>query len=111
MWIFLGTSAPSGSFILEPNLKELKKTCERFLYNLIFYHRVNINTMQNWYDFFLAEKRWWTINYGVRVMVFNPNFNNISVISCMTVSFIGGGNRCIRRKPPTCHKLLTNFIT
>jgi hypothetical protein len=27
------------------------------------------------------------------------------------VSFIGGANRSTRRKPPTCRKLLTNFIT
>jgi len=27
------------------------------------------------------------------------------------VSFIGGGNRNTRRKPPTCGKSLTNFIT
>jgi hypothetical protein len=27
------------------------------------------------------------------------------------VSFIGGGNRHIRRKTPTCRKSLTNFIT
>jgi hypothetical protein len=26
------------------------------------------------------------------------------------VSFIGGGNQRTRRKPPTCHKSLTNFI-
>jgi hypothetical protein len=25
--------------------------------------------------------------------------------------FIGGGNQSTRRKPPTCRKLLTNFIT
>jgi len=30
-------------------------------------------------------------------------FNNISVLA---VSFIGGGNRRIRRKPPTCRKSL-----
>jgi hypothetical protein len=30
----------------------------------------------------------------------------------MAVSFIDGGNRRTRRKPPTCHnKSLTNFIT
>jgi hypothetical protein len=29
----------------------------------------------------------------------------------VAVSFIGGGNRRIRRKPPTCRKSLTNFIT
>jgi len=29
----------------------------------------------------------------------------------MAVSFIGGENRNTQRKPPTCHKSLTNFIT
>ena len=29
----------------------------------------------------------------------------------MAVSFIGGGNRSTRRKPSTCRKSLTNFIT
>jgi len=29
----------------------------------------------------------------------------------MAVSFIGGGNRSIRKKLLTCHKSLTNFIT
>jgi hypothetical protein len=29
----------------------------------------------------------------------------------VAVSFIGGGNRSNRRKPPTCHKTLTNLIT
>jgi hypothetical protein len=43
-------------------------------------------------------------------MVFNATFNNyFSYI--MTVSFIGGGNRSTRRKPPTCRKSLTNFFT
>jgi hypothetical protein len=42
-----------------------------------------------------------------RVMVFNATFNNIfSYI--VVVSFIGGGNRSTWRKPPTCHKSLTN---
>ena len=36
------------------------------------------------------------------VMVFNATFNNSSAI--VAVSFIGGGNRSTRRKPPT------NFI-
>jgi hypothetical protein len=43
-------------------------------------------------------------------MVFNATFNNISVIS-RRVSFIGGGNRSIRRKPLICRKALTNLIT
>ena len=29
----------------------------------------------------------------------------------VAVSFIGGGNQSTQRKPPTCHKSLTNFIT
>jgi len=29
----------------------------------------------------------------------------------VAVSFIGGGNRRTRRKPRTCHKSLTNFIS
>ena len=28
----------------------------------------------------------------------------------LAVSFIGGGNRTTRRKPPTCRKSLRNFI-
>jgi hypothetical protein len=37
-------------------------------------------------------------------MVFNANFSYI-----VTVSFIGGGNWSTQRKPPTCHKSLTNL--
>jgi hypothetical protein len=43
-------------------------------------------------------------------MAFNTTFNNISVISWQSV-FIGGENRSARRKPLTCRKSLTNFIT
>jgi len=43
---------------------------------------------------------------GVMVMVFNATFNNISAICYIVpVSFIGGVNRSVRRKPPNCHKL------
>jgi len=43
-------------------------------------------------------------------MMFNVTFQQyFSYI--VAVSFIGGGNRSIRRKPPTLHKSLTNFIT
>ena len=42
-------------------------------------------------------------------LVFNATFNNISVI--VLASFICGGNRSTQRKPPTCCKSLTNFIT
>ena len=41
----------------------------------------------------------------------NATFNNISVRCIVVVSFIGGGNQRTRRKPQTCRKSLTNFIT
>jgi hypothetical protein len=45
-----------------------------------------------------------------RVIMFNVTFNNISV-NIMMINFNGEGNRSARRKPLTCHKSLTNFIT
>ena len=39
-------------------------------------------------------------------MVFQQNFSYI-----VAVSFIGGGNKSIWRKPPTCRKSQSNFIT
>ena len=50
------------------------------------------------------------IKLGLWFMVFSATFNSIAVI-LMRSALLGGGNRSIRRKPPTCHKLLTNFIT
>ena len=44
----------------------------------------------------------------VRVIVFNATSTIFKFY--MVVSFIGGGNRSIRRKSPTCHKSLTNCI-
>jgi len=45
------------------------------------------------------------MDHGVECL-FKQYFRYIVV-----VSFIGGGNRSTRRKPPTCHKSLTNYIT
>ena len=42
-------------------------------------------------------------------MEFNATFNNISVISCGQFYWLRKPED--RRKPPTCHKSLTNFIT
>jgi hypothetical protein len=53
-----------------------------------------------------GDRHWLHI---IRAMVFNATFHNTSVI--YGVSFIGGGNWSTRRKPPTCCKSLTNFIT
>jgi hypothetical protein len=38
----------------------------------------------------------------------NISFLEVHIVA---VSFIDGGNRSTQRKPPTCHKSLTNFIT
>jgi hypothetical protein len=64
-----------------------------------------------------------TIAVGKKTYVKEPVFNIESAnIACdeivkllgfsfiVAVSFIGGRNRRIRRKPPTCHKSLTNCI-
>ena len=47
----------------------------------------------------------------VRVWVFNATFNNISIILWVAVSFICEENQITQRKPLTCGKSLTNFIT
>ena len=47
-------------------------------------------------------------------MVFNATFNNTFFLYfsyILEVSFICGGKRSAQRKPLTCRKLLTNFIT
>jgi len=46
------------------------------------------------------------------VMAFNATFNNISVISWLSVLLVEEtGDTSARRKRPTCRKSLTNFIT
>ena len=47
---------------------------------------------------------------GFGFMVFNATFNNISVILWRSVLLVEE-TRVPGRKPPTCHKSLTNFIT
>jgi hypothetical protein len=48
---------------------------------------------------------WFGLVYGV-YRHFQQYFSYI-----MAVSFIGGGNWSTQRKPPTCRKSLTDFIT
>jgi hypothetical protein len=51
-------------------------------------------------------------NIQVWFMVFNALMLLSTIFSyIVAVSFIGGGNRSTRRKPLTCHKSMTNFIT
>jgi hypothetical protein len=46
-----------------------------------------------------------------RFMVFNATINNISVISLLSVLLVEETGVPQWRKPPTCHKSLTNGIT
>jgi len=53
-------------------------------------------------DFFIVQCIWYNLcHYLVMAHIFSY---------IVAVSFIGGGNRKTRRKPPTCRKSLTNFI-
>ena len=45
----------------------------------------------------------------VKIMVCNVIQQYFSYI--VAAIFIGGGNKRPRRRPPTCHKSLTNLIT
>ena len=51
------------------------------------------------------------ISLRIRIILFNVIFNNVSVISWQSCNCIGGGNRRIGRKPSTCRKSMTKFIT
>jgi hypothetical protein len=58
---------------------------------------------------FILILNWYLVVYCL-FMVFNATFQQyFSYI--VAVSFIGGGNWNTRRKPPTCCKTLTNFMT
>jgi hypothetical protein len=45
---------------------------------------------------------------GIRVIVFNAKYYQQYFSYIVAVGFIGEGNRSTRRKPPICHKSLTN---
>ena len=46
---------------------------------------------------------------GIRVIVFNAKYYQQYFSYIVAVGFIGEGNRSTRRKPPICHKSLTNW--
>ena len=48
------------------------------------------------------------VQLRIMVMMFNATFDNISIISWLSVLSMGG-NRSIRRKQPTCRKSLTKL--
>jgi hypothetical protein len=58
-----------------------------------------------YFDFYPKKK--WFYRLGLRVMVFNSTFNNISVISVLLV----GKTRVPGKKPPTYRKSITGLYT
>jgi hypothetical protein len=52
------------------------------------------------------SSKYYTLCVEQNTVNFQQYFSFIVAVSC-----IGGGNRRFRRKPPTCRKSLTNFIT
>jgi hypothetical protein len=76
-------------------------TCMPWSFNLIYkYNHFMTFEIKSMTRFDLVSFKWF--------IVFIAIFNNISVILWRAV---GGGNRSTRRKPLTCRKSLTNFIT
>ena len=51
----------------------------------------------------------WLVDLCAKLWCSSPFQQYFSYI--VAISFIGGGNRSTWRKPPTCRKSLTNFIT
>jgi hypothetical protein len=72
------------------------------------FHRVEWATLIFFAALFVLMEVCYISKFGFSFIVSNATFSNISVV---TISFIGGGNRSTRRKPPTCRKSLTTFIT
>jgi hypothetical protein len=82
----------------------------------------NMNSIKNWSQsgfrrrillhirhLLHSDDRFCTENLGRRGYCVQRHFQQyFSYI--VAISFIGGGNESTWRKPPTCHKSLTNFI-
>ena len=65
-----------------------------------------ILTLHILFEVLVQSQKWlWWLRLWC-LMPFQQYFSYI-----VAVSFIGGGNWSSRRKPPTCHKSPTNFIT
>jgi hypothetical protein len=68
-----------------------------------------------------AQNPWQTLSYtvisstlclrGIRSHNVNGRHFQQYFSYIVAVSFIGGGNQIMRRKPPTCLKSLANFVT
>ena len=61
--------------------------------------------------YFEAKRRPGYKRVGVRVMVFNTTFNNISAISWRSVLLVEETGVLGESKPPTYRKSLTHFVT
>ena len=73
---------------------------------------INLHVYILWRILYLSILKNLIKNIQVWFMVFNALMLLSTIFSyIVAVSFIGGGNRSTRRKPLTCHKSMTNFIT
>jgi len=96
--------SPSTPFKREVTIVTLSWQCWS-LYELL---KKNLSKHQTWstvklvYAVYFEKKMF-------RFMVFNATFNNISVISWQSVLLMEEIG--VQRKPHTCRKSLTNFIT
>jgi hypothetical protein len=77
---------------------------------LIYPHGIGVTveyTSHNYSEVFML---WNDTDTGVRGMMFNVTFHNILAISWRSVLLVDE-TRSTHRKPQTCRKSLTNFIT
>ena len=85
---------------------------EWYLFENILDPGQHYENQPNWDDWNMITHSISTDLYNIGLCLFNTTFVNISVIAM--VSFMDRGNRSIHsksRKPLTCPKSLTNFIT
>ena len=107
LWLFMFVNLLSSWIRLKLcSLLSNYSTNSSYLSYIVFFHYQQ-NQFKN--GFTILE---WVTYYALTDQY---ESNALMLIMCeltgFMVSFIGGGNRSTRRKPPTCRKSLTNLIT
>ena len=83
----------------------------RMLHKPLCFLRFRIYRLLLFWELIECPEYFYGIKVRIRVMVLCLTPLSTILQVCRGVSFIGGGKRSIRRKPPTCRKSLTNFMT
>jgi len=96
-----------GAVVVRCNLMRRNKPCLLWRYEKAWRYQSDklIKDRQYIWPKWKRRKRLVGLAYGV-LRHFQQYFSNIAA-----ASFIGEGNWSTMRKPPTCRKSLTNFIT